>query len=194
MFTGIVKDLGKIENVEIDAGNLHIWLTSHLLDEISIDQSIAHNGICLTVDTKKDNQYRVTAIQETIQKTTIGQWKPNDLVNLELCLRLGDRLDGHMVQGHVDTTGICESITEKNGSYDVCFSYPMEFMPLVIEKGSIAIDGISLTCHSLTENRLMVSIIPYTWEHTNAHTWLIGNKVNIEFDLIGKYLQPRFCT
>lgn len=189
MFTGIVKDLGKIEKIEAENGNLHVWVTSNLINEISIDQSVAHNGICLTVDEIKDENYRVTAIQETIQKTNIGHWKSNDRLNLELCLRLGDRLDGHIVQGHVDTTGVCESITEKDGSYEIQFSYPTEFKNLVIEKGSITLDGISLTCYSLIENKLSVSIIPYTWEHTNAHTWQKGSLVNIEFDVLGKYLQ-----
>ena len=189
MFTGIVKDLGKIESIEAELGNLHIWIKSNLIQEINIDQSVAHNGICLTVDEMNDKLYRVTAIGETIQKTSIGQWNADDTVNLELCLRLGDRLDGHIVQGHVDTTAICESMTEKNGSYEVEFSYPIEYKNLVIEKGSITLDGISLTCYGLTENKLSVSIIPYTWEHTNAHTWLIGTKVNIEFDILGKYLQ-----
>ena len=189
MFTGIVKDLGKIESIEAELGNLHIWIKSNLIQEINIDQSVAHNGICLTVDEMNDKLYRVTAIGETIQKTSIGQWNADDTVNLELCLRLGDRLDGHIVQGHVDTTAICESMTEKNGSYEVEFSYPIEYKNLVIEKGSITLDGISLTCYSLTENKFSVSIIPYTWEHTNAHTWIIGTKVNIEFDILGKYLQ-----
>ncbi len=194
MFTGIVKDLGKIERIEAEDGNLHIWVTSDLIQEISIDQSVAHNGICLTVDEIKEHLYRVTAIEETIQKTNIGQWKPNDRVNIELCLRLGDRLDGHIVQGHVDTTGICESIIEKNGSFEVLISYPKNFQNLVIEKGSITLDGISLTCHSLIENKLSVSIIPYTWEHTNACTWQIGSLVNIEFDILGKYLQRNIAN
>ena len=194
MFTGIVKDLGKIESIEAELGNLHIWIKSNLIQEINIDQSVAHNGICLTVDEMNDKLYRVTAIGETIQKTNIGQWNVDDTVNLELCLRLGDRLDGHIVQGHADTTAICESMTEKNGSYEVEFSYPIEYKNLVIEKGSITLDGISLTCYSLTENKFSVSIIPYTWEHTNAHTWIIGTKVNIEFDILGKYLQRNLAN
>jgi riboflavin synthase len=191
MFTGIIKDLGKIEKIEALKDNLQVWILSSQINEINIDQSLAHNGICLTVDAIQDGLYRVTAIRETIKKTTIGNWNEGDQVNLELCLRLGDRLDGHIVQGHIDTTGVCESIEETNGSFEVCFVYPPEFMPLVIEKGSIAIDGISLTCYSLYENKLKVSIIPYTWQHTNAHLWQIGSKVNIEFDLLGKYLQRK---
>jgi riboflavin synthase len=194
MFTGIVKDLGKIERVKAEQGNLHIWVASQMIEEISLDQSIAHNGICLTVDEIDDKLYRVTAINETIQKTNISHWETNDKVNLELCLRLGDRLDGHIVQGHIDTTGVCESITENNGSYEIQFSYPSEYKNLVIEKGSITLDGISLTCHSLIENKLNVSIIPYTWEHTNAGNWHKGTKVNIEFDILGKYLQRNIAN
>jgi riboflavin synthase len=189
MFTGIVKDLGKIERIESSEKNLHIWVSSSLINEISIDQSVAHNGICLTVDQIQDKLYRVTAIAETIQRTNISQWKINDIINLELCLRLGDRLDGHIVQGHIDTKGRCESILNNEGSYEVIISYPADYKNLVIEKGSITLDGISLTCHSLTDNKLSVSLIPYTWEHTSAKTWKLGSIINIEFDILGKYLQ-----
>lgn len=189
MFTGIVKNIGTIVGKESSGTNLHLWLSRNENESLTIDQSVAHNGICLTIDAIENDRYRVTAIQETIQKTTIKYWNLGDKINTELCLRIGDRLDGHIVQGHVDTTGVCESITEHNGSYDIQFSYPKEFASLVIEKGSICIDGISLTCHQLKDNCFTVSIIPYTWQHTNAHTWKPAGQVNLEFDIIGKYLQ-----
>jgi len=193
MFTGIVKDLARLVKIEFNQDNIHLWVSSSLIKELSVDQSVAHNGVCLTIDQLQDDFYRVTAIKETIEKTTIGNWQVGDNLNIELCLKLGGRVDGHMVQGHVDSIGTCESITEKNGSYDVRFSYPEIYAELVIEKGSICIDGISLTCYNLVENTFTVSIIPYTWHHTNAHTWQVGKNVNLEFDIIGKYLQRRFA-
>lgn len=195
MFTGIIKENAIIERIEASKGNVHIWLESKLRNELTIDQSVAHNGICLTIDALEGSWYRITAIRETIDRTTISEWKIGDAINIELCLRLGDRLDGHIVQGHVDTTGICESIVENNGSYDIQFSFPSQYIPLVIEKGSICVDGISLTCHSLVDNRFSVSIIPYTWEHTNARYWSVGHRVNLEFDILGKYmLRQHFKT
>jgi riboflavin synthase len=193
MFTGIIKNLGHIDSIEIYEGNISLWILTDIIDDIQIDQSIAHNGICLTVDALNRKLYRVTAIAETIQKTSIADWEIDQSINLELCLKLGDRLDGHIVQGHIDTIGYCEEIIEKNGSYNVRFSYAPEFAALIIEKGSIAIDGISLTCHSLSNHDFTVSIIPYTWTHTIAEHWVQGAKVNLEFDLLGKYLQRQWA-
>ncbi len=192
MFTGIIKHIGRIDSIEHYEGNISLWILADIMDEIQIDQSIAHNGICLTVDALNGKLYRVTSIAETIQKTSIADWEIGQSINLELCLKLGDRLDGHIVQGHIDTIGYCEEIIEKNGSYNVRFSYTPEFGALIIEKGSIAIDGISLTCHSLANHEFTVSIIPFTWAHTCAQYWLKGSKVNLEFDLLGKYLQRQW--
>lgn len=192
MFTGIIKNLGHIDSIELYDGNISLWISADIIDDIQIDQSIAHNGICLTVDALNRKLYRVTAITETILKTSISEWKIGQSINLELCLKLGDRLDGHIVQGHIDTIGICEEIKEKNGSYNVRFSYASEFATLIIEKGSIAIDGISLTCHSLSHCEFTVSIIPYTWTHTIAQHWVQGTIVNLEFDLLGKYLRRQW--
>lgn len=189
MFSGIVETRGKIVEVVYSKTNIEIWLSVDFIDEIKIDQSIAHNGICLTVDTLESNRYRVTAIGETIAKTTISQWKSGDSINIERCVKLGDRMDGHIVQGHIDTLGECIEKMDKNGSWDFRFSYPNNFLALLIEKGSITIDGISLTCYNLVDNTFAVSIIPYTFDHTIAQHWQVGTKVNLEFDLLGKYIQ-----
>lgn len=189
MFSGIVETCSKILSVESQESNLSFWIENPWGNDVKIDQSIAHNGICLTVDKIQDTAYRVTAIDETIKKTTIKTWKINQAINLERCLKLGDRLDGHIVQGHIDTIGSCVQIENQQGSFDIQFEYSTDFSALIIEKGSIAIDGISLTCYHLEQNSFKVSIIPYTWEHTIAKDWKPGSQVNIEFDLIGKYLQ-----
>lgn len=189
MFSGIVETRGKIVEVVYSKTNIEIWLSVDFIDEIKIDQSIAHNGICLTVDALESNRYRVTAIGETIAKTTISQWKNGDSINIERCVKLGDRMDGHIVQGHIDTLGECIEKMDKNGSWDFRFSYPNNFLALLIEKGSITIDGISLTCYNLVDNTFAVSIIPYTFDHTIAQHWQVGTKVNLEFDLLGKYIQ-----
>jgi riboflavin synthase len=191
MFTGIVESLGRIEKMEHVNGNIALWISCSFLDELKIDQSIAHNGICLTVDTISDTQYRVTAIAETIQKTAISNYRVGDVLNLERCLTLSQRIDGHIVQGHIDTTGAIEHVAKLEGSWNYRITVDDEYEELIIEKGSVAMDGISLTCHSLNKTSFEVSIIPYTFEHTNAHTWSVGTKVNIEFDIIGKYLQRR---
>lgn len=194
MFSGIVELLGKIEEIEQIEGNISLWISSDFNHELKIDQSISHNGICLTVDKIKEQWYRVTAIDETIKKTTIQDWKQGEYVNLERCIRLSDRLDGHIVQGHIDTTGLCTHREGKNGSWEFIIEFPEEFTHLVIEKGSIAIDGTSLTCHNLTQNSLQVSIIPYTYHHTVSQYWQIGKKVNLEFDILGKYLHRQRIT
>lgn len=191
MFTGIIETLGRIDKVEKLDGNLSLWISSTFVSDLKIDQSIAHNGICLTIDKMENNLYRVTAIEETITKTAISDYKIGDIINLERCLLLSQRLDGHIVQGHVDTVGVIQSIEIYEGSHEYTIEYDRQFAELVIEKGSIAIDGISLTCHSVQANCLKVSIIPYTYEHTKAKKWTINDRVNIEFDILGKYIQRR---
>lgn len=189
MFTGIIETTGEIKSLHHSDNNLEVWIEAPLRDKIKIDQSIAHNGVCLTVDALNDTLYRVTAVKETLEKTNLNDWKQGDIVNLERAMILGDRLDGHLVQGHVDTTGTCIEISENGGSWLFTFEYPVNFMPLIIEKGSICINGISLTAFGLTENKFSVTIIPYTYEHTNIAQLVVKQKVNLEFDLIGKYIQ-----
>ena len=188
MFTGIIESLGAIKEIKNEKGNLHITVDSSLTNELKIDQSIAHNGICLTVIDIKDNLYTVTAIGETIQKTTIGSWQKGDIVNLERAMKLGDRLDGHIVQGHVDQTGKCIEIKETNGSWVFTFEYDSNLNNITIEKGSITINGVSLTVVNSMKNQFSVAIIPYTYDHTNFKTFTIGTKINLEFDVIGKYV------
>jgi riboflavin synthase len=188
MFTGIIETLGIIKEIEKEQGNLHITVASEITHELKIDQSVAHNGICLTVVKIVANEYTVTAIQETIDKTSIGTWQVGDILNLERAMKLGDRLDGHIVQGHVDQTGICTQITEANGSWVFTFSYDPNLSNITIEKGSITVNGTSLTVVNSEINSFSVAIIPYTYEHTNFHTYKIGAQVNLEFDVIGKYV------
>lgn len=188
MFTGIIESLGAIKEIKNEKGNLHITVDSSLTNELKIDQSVAHNGICLTVIDIKDNLYTVTAIGETIQKTTIGSWQKGDIVNLERAMKLGDRLDGHIVQGHVDQTGKCIEIKETNGSWVFTFEYDSNLNNITIEKGSITINGVSLTVVNSMKNQFSVAIIPYTYDHTNFKTFTIGTKINLEFDVIGKYV------
>lgn len=188
MFTGIVEGLGLIREVTSTGTNQTFWIESPLSSSFKVDQSIAHNGVCLTVEEVRDNLHRVTAVAETLEKTELHQWKPGRTVNLERSLMVSSRLDGHFVQGHVDTTGTCEQIQDKQGSHEFEFSFSKEFAPLVIEKGSICINGISLTAWNVTDHSLRVAIIPYTFEHTNLHQLQTGDKVNLEFDLLGKYI------
>lgn len=188
MFTGIVENTALLVQKNIVQGNLVLWFESSIVQELKIDQSVMHNGICLTVDDINASQYRITAIEETISKTNIGDWKVGDKVNIERCVALGARLDGHIVQGHVDDIAICSGREEKEGSIVFTFKINPKFSALVIEKGSVALDGISLTCHHITEDTFNVSLIPYTLSHTNANAWLVGSKVNIEFDVLGKYI------
>lgn len=189
MFTGIIEDLGRITRVERNQSNIEVWLQSPFTHELSIDQSVAHNGICLTVVEIQDDQYRVTAIDETIQKTTLGDWKENDEVNLERCLRVGDRFDGHNVQGHVDLTATCKSVEVLDGSWKFHFEYqPKELVHVTVPKGSIAVNGVSLTVVDSTKNSFSVAIIPYTFEHTQFKHLCDGMHVNLEFDIIGKYV------
>ena len=187
MFTGIIENLSEIKEITKEGDNLSISFSSSITKELKVDQSVSHNGICLTVVNIKDDIYTVTAIKETIMKSSIKEWKKGDLVNIERAMKLGDRLDGHMVQGHVDQTATCKKISEENGSWYFNFEYD-ESDNLTIEKGSIAINGVSLTVVNSHENTFSVAIIPYTYNHTNFKNISIDDLVNIEFDMIGKYI------
>ena len=188
MFTGIIETLGIIKAIRKENENLHISIVSSITNELKIDQSVAHNGICLTVIAIENDTYTVTAIQETILKTNLGEWKINDIVNLERAMKLGDRLDGHIVQGHVDQIGVCKSITETEGSWSYTFEYEPVFKNITIEKGSITINGVSLTVVNSKNTAFSVAIIPYTYYNTNFKNFKIGSKINLEFDVIGKYV------
>lgn len=188
MFTGIIETLGIIQDIQQDGTNLHLSLSSSITPELRIDQSLAHNGICLTVVAIQEKTYTVTAIQETIEKTTIGDWKIGDLVNLERAMKLDARLDGHLVQGHVDQIGNCKAVQESDGSWYFTFEYDSKYNNITIEKGSITINGVSLTVVNSKQSEFSVAIIPYTYEHTNFKTFKIGTKINLEFDVIGKYV------
>ena len=187
MFTGIIENLSEIKEITKEGDNLSISFSSSITKELKVDQSVSHNGICLTVVNIKDDIYTVTAIKETIMKSSIKEWKKGDLVNIERAMKLGDRLDGHMVQGHVDQTATCKKISEENGSWYFNFEYDKSDN-LTIEKGSIAINGVSLTVVNSHENKFSVAIIPYTYNHTNFKNISIDDLVNIEFDMIGKYI------
>ncbi len=188
MFTGIIESLGCIIGLQKQDSNLHITVKSDLTAELKIDQSIAHNGVCLTVVAIDNNQYTVVAIDETLQKTNLSSWKTGCFINLERAMQLGNRLDGHLVQGHIDQIGICKSIENHNGSWVFRFEYDLGLQNITIEKGSITINGVSLTVVAAAKNQFSVAIIPYTLEHTNFHTFEIGTIVNLEFDVIGKYV------
>lgn len=188
MFTGIIESLGIIEEVEKDNDNLNITVFSNITPELKIDQSVSHNGICLTVVKIENNFYTVTAIKETIDKTNIGHWKKGDLINLERAMKLGDRLDGHIVQGHVDQVGFCKEVQEANGSWVFTFQYNKVLNNLTIEKGSITVNGVSLTVVNSKSDEFSVAIIPYTFEHTNFKNIQKDTIVNLEFDVIGKYV------
>lgn len=188
MFTGIIETLGTIQDIQKENNNLHITVSSSITGELKIDQSIAHNGICLTVVNISHDNYTVTAIKETIEKTNLGEWKTGDIVNIERAMKLGDRLDGHIVQGHVDQTGICKNIENAGGSIYFTFEYDSSLNNITIEKGSITVNGVSLTVVNSKPNQFSVAIIPYTLEHTNFKNFAIGSKVNLEFDVIGKYV------
>ena len=187
MFTGIIESLAKLVSIEKNGDNITFTFKSKISNELKIDQSLAHNGICLTVVDIKNDNYSVVAIKETVLKTSIKNWKVGDSVNIERAMKMGDRLDGHMVQGHVDQIAICNSIIEQNGSWYFKFSYKGS-ENITIEKGSIAINGVSLTVVDSKKESFSVAIIPYTYEHTNFKFLKIGDCVNIEFDMIGKYI------
>jgi riboflavin synthase len=188
MFTGIIECLGIVKNIKKIGSNLNLWIESEFTKELKVDQSVSHNGICLTVVEINDNQYLVTAIEETILKTTIKHWQVNDLINLERGLKLGDRLDGHIVQGHVDEVAICTDKAFRDGSWCFTFAYNKTSKNITIEKGSITINGISLTVVNALKNSFEVHIIPYTYEHTNIKNVGLNDEVNLEFDVIGKYV------
>jgi riboflavin synthase len=188
MFTGIIETTGIIKDIIINGTNKTFWISSTLSNELKIDQSLSHNGVCLTVEEVFAGTYRVTAIQETLLKTNLGQWLPGTVVNLERCMPLNGRLDGHIVQGHVDATAECINILKKEGSWEYTFSFLPAFRTLVIEKGSITINGISLTIFNVSDTNFTIAVIPYTYQHTNINTLKIEDLVNVEFDVIGKYV------
>jgi riboflavin synthase len=188
MFTGIIESIGKVENIEKDGENYHFTFQSDISKNLKIDQSVAHNGVCLTVTSQNNIEHQVTAIYETIQKTNMSSLKIGSLVNLERCLKIGDRLDGHMVQGHVDDTIVCTKINEEDGSWRIGFEGENLNEKLIVDKGSICINGISLTVAKINKNFVEVAIIPYTFENTNFKQLKINDMVNIEYDILGKYI------
>lgn len=188
MFTGIIETLGRVEALQTDQGNLHITVRSAIAEELKIDQSVAHNGVCLTVVDLKPGLHTVTAIAETLNKTNIGKLKVGDELNLERCMPMNGRLDGHIVQGHVDQTAQCIGFKELDGSWEYTFEYDIAAGNITVEKGSICVNGISLTVFNATANTFSVAIIPYTFEHTNLKNVRPGDTVNLEFDIIGKYV------
>jgi riboflavin synthase len=188
MFTGIIEQTGIVTAVVSQGSNKTYWVTSPLSASLGIDQSVAHNGVCLTVEAVEDGRYQVTAIAETLSKTNLGQWAEGTIVNLERCMQMNGRLDGHIVQGHVDAVALCTAVVEKEGSWEFVFEFDEKFAALVIEKGSITLNGTSLTVFNVTSNSFTVAIIPYTYEHTNIKQLQPGQWVNIEFDMIGKYV------
>ncbi|MEO5683688.1 MAG: riboflavin synthase [Chitinophagaceae bacterium] len=188
MFTGIIETTASIKEISTNGTNKTFQIASGITNELKIDQSIAHNGVCLTVEAIVGDSYQVTAIKETLDKTNLGDWKTGDLVNLERCLKPSDRLDGHFVQGHADARGIVTEKTDLNGSWQFTFSFNRVFAPYIIEKGSIAVNGISLTVFNVKDNSFSVAIIPYTYQHTNLQLVQPGSAVNLEFDMLGKYI------
>lgn len=188
MFTGIIEDIGVVSNLKKELDNLHISIKSRITSELKIDQSVAHNGVCLTVVAINGDEYTVTAIKETLDKTSLNYLKIKDRVNLERAMKLGDRLDGHIVQGHVDQTATCTEIKEEQGSWIFTFNYDTSLNNITIEKGSITVNGTSLTVVNSEKDHFSVAIIPFTYEHTNFNTFKIGTVVNLEFDVLGKYV------
>ena len=189
MFTGIIEELGTITSLKSDQENLDITVQTNFTSELKIDQSVAHNGVCLTVVAIDGDHYTVTAIKETLDKTNLNDLKEGAVVNLERGMKLGDRLDGHIVQGHVDQTAVCKSVTEADGSWYFTFEYDPGLHNITIEKGSITVNGVSLTVVNSQKSEFSVAIIPYTYEHTNFNTFTEGTVVNLEFDVIGKYVK-----
>lgn len=188
MFSGIVEQMARVEKLVKENGNLHITLSCPFTEELHIDQSVAHNGVCLTVVSIDDQCYTVTAIDETLQKSNLGDFKVGDLVNVERSMRADGMLDGHIVQGHVDTTALCRRVRQAEGSWYFMFEYAACPEHITVEKGSVTVNGVSLTVVNSRDNSFEVAIIPYTFEHTNFHTFKEGTKVNLEFDIIGKYI------
>jgi len=188
MFTGIIETQGTIKEIVKDNDNINISITSPITHELKIDQSVSHDGVCLTVVAISNDTYTVTAIKETLEKTNLRDWKEGGILNLERAMKLGDRLDGHIVQGHVDQTGVCKSVENANGSWYFTFEYDKTANNITIEKGSITVNGVSLTVVNSKENEFSVAIIPYTFEHTNFNAFTPGTIVNLEFDVVGKYV------
>ena len=188
MFTGIVEKIGRVAKISLQGKNRHFFIESELAPELKIDQSVAHNGVCLTVVGIQGKVYEVVAIDETLQKTSLGTWQVGDSVNLERAMKLCDRLDGHIVQGHVDQTAVCHLIEDAQGSRIFTFHYDPSVGNMTIEKGSITVNGVSLTVVNSQKGVFSVAVIPYTYEHTSFHTLKVGDKVNLEFDVIGKYV------
>jgi riboflavin synthase len=190
MFTGIIETLGTVQNIEKDGTNVHFTIASKISKKLKVDQSIAHNGVCLTVVKLTPQYHTVTAIEETLLKTNLGDWKIGDMVNLEKAMSPKALLDGHIVQGHVDLTGVCIGREDRNGSWFFTFQYPPQY--LLVDKGSICINGVSLTVVNPQNDTFSVAIIPYTFEHTTFHSLKIGDRINLEFDVIGKYIARYF--
>ena len=188
MFTGIIESLGKVTNVKVDRGNIDFTIQSEISNELKIDQSVSHNGVCLTVTETTENTHTVTAVKETLEKSSLGSFSVDDLINLERAMKLGERLDGHLVQGHVDGVAKCIGVSVNDGSWIYTFEFDIKNEMLLIEKGSICINGVSLTVFDIAENTFKVTIIPYTYENTQFKKLKEGDMVNIEFDMIGKYL------
>jgi len=188
MFTGIVETLGVVCHLELEKENLHITIKNKLAHELKIDQSVMHNGVCLTVVAINNDEYTVTAIKETLDKSNIGDLQVGDIINLERAMQLGARLDGHIVQGHIDQTATCTGVKDENGSWFFSFEYDPSLNNITIEKGSVTVNGTSLTVVDSKASSFSVAIIPYTYDHTNFHTFEVGTKVNLEFDVIGKYV------
>ena len=188
MFTGIIETIGTVREIIREGTNVHFTLTSSFTGELKIDQSVAHNGVCLTVVNIEGQAYTVTAIQETLDRTNLGAWCEGDSINLERCTLLGGRLDGHLVQGHVDATAVVKNISDQNGSWLIGFEHAVSPENITVPKGSIAVNGVSLTVVDSAPNGFSVAIIPFTWEHTNFHRLQPGDTVNLEFDVIGKYV------
>lgn len=191
MFTGIIETTGVVKEVSSNGSNRTFWIDSPISPQLKVDQSISHNGVCLTVEEISNSGHRVTAIEETLQKTSLGSWKPGSIINIERCLPVNGRLDGHFVQGHVDTTAKCIKRKEKEGSWEFSFEFPKKFAELIIEKGSVSVDGVSLTAFNVKTKSFNVAVIPYTYEHTNLGKLQEGDLVNLEFDMLGKYLVRR---
>lgn len=194
MFTGIIESLGQVKALEHDRSNVHFIVESEISQALKIDQSVSHNGVCLTVVEVGADWHRVTAVAETLHRSNLGDWAPDTLINLERCMTMGGRLDGHLVQGHVDDVVVCEEVLEKGGSWKFSFRFRSDHAGLLVDKGSVCLHGVSLTVISPSEDLFSVAIIPYTWEHTNFKTLRIGDKVNVEFDVLGKYIARQMAA
>jgi riboflavin synthase len=188
MFTGIIETTGIVKEVTVNGSNKTFWIESGISSQLKVDQSISHSGVCLTIEEIRNRNHRITAVDETLRKTNLRIWQVGTIINLERCLQINDRLDGHIVQGHIDAVSTCIKRKEKEGSWEFEFEFPKKFAPLIIEKGSICINGISLTAFNVKKKSFSVAIIPYTFEHTNIKEVKEGDEMNLEFDIIGKYI------